>query len=1128
MSLLNRLSVALNIRTGEGQLVALLLVHSLFIGLAKVFTSTAASALFIDTFSAQALPYVYIGVAVVVSLVGFVYTQLEERLSFKALLIANLSTLLLGLGLFRLLLGLTEARWPAMALMIWFELLWALTSLEFWGLAGRLLDLRQGKRLFGLIGSGEMAATVVSGFAMSYFVVLLGTPNLLLVAAGGLAGALGMLLYIASLYSDQLSDSVEPPSANQRESTQQSPSRKSYAELFKDRYIVLIFALSAIALLGYYVVDNAFFDRAQVRYTDADQLAAFVGNFLAVAGVASLISRVFISGPFMERYGLLGGLLSLPVMVSVGAILVVITGTIWGPIAFIFWLTTGTKVFDSGLRFSIYRSGGLVLYQPLSVQQQLQVQTVVESFIEPMAGGVAGILLLLLTNYLTFGAVQLYYILLVILIGWLAIIILLNREYAGVLTQALTKRRLGGDFLALADGSSLAVLQQGLNSSRVGQVLYALDVLEEIDHESLDTFLRRALRHPAPEVRQEALRRIERRRASSTLRSVRLVVAYERVASVRATALRTLAALGGTEAVEEVKPYLDDPDFQIRQGALVGLLRSGGIEGVLIAGQRLLAAVNAPDRADRVFAAQALGEVGIPGFYQPLQSLLQDEDAAVRRAALAAVGKLQPPQLWPLVIEALSSPELATAASSVLVAGGETVVPELRTAFDRPGQSRQTLIRLARICGRIQGEQVIALLRDKMDYPDEDVRFQVLKSLSLCGYQAQPDAVKQIQQQIKDEVADATWTLMALVDIGEAEGLNPLQRALHHELAQNQARLFLLLSFIYDATAMLQARDALRQGHGSAEKRAYALEVIDILIPGELKSILLPLFDATISHRQRLAQLKAVFPQKQLGQHQRLNEMVTRPDKWLHPWTTACSLEAMAHLSLTEAIPVVVEALSATAPLIRETAIWTLIKLAPADYWPQIEALMDDPSPQVAGVVKHLQAVRNGVNVTMLSTVEKVFILKAVDIFAETPEEALAEVASILEEVEVKAGETLFEKGDPGHSLYIIVEGRVRVHDGQQTLAELDARDIFGEMALFESELRSASVTVLADTRLLRLDQAPFYELMADRNEVAWGIIRVLIRRIRVLQGLDVQPDQEREKVSKRRDALLDGIMSKL
>jgi CRP-like cAMP-binding protein len=60
----------------------------------------------------------------------------------------------------------------------------------------------------------------------------------------------------------------------------------------------------------------------------------------------------------------------------------------------------------------------------------------------------------------------------------------------------------------------------------------------------------------------------------------------------------------------------------------------------------------------------------------------------------------------------------------------------------------------------------------------------------------------------------------------------------------------------------------------------------------------------------------------------------------------------------------------------------------------------------------------------MLTTTEKADILKTVNIFAETPDEIVAEVAELLEEVDFKAGETVFEKGAMGTSMYIIVVGR--------------------------------------------------------------------------------------------------------
>lgn len=134
-------------------------------------------------------------------------------------------------------------------------------------------------------------------------------------------------------------------------------------------------------------------------------------------------------------------------------------------------------------------------------------------------------------------------------------------------------------------------------------------------------------------------------------------------------------------------------------------------------------------------------------------------------------------------------------------------------------------------------------------------------------------------------------------------------------------------------------------------------------------------------------------------------------------------------------------------------------------------------------------------------TIEKVITLKAVPMFARTSEEVLADIAAILEEVEVAAGETIFEKGEVGDSMYIIVEGRVRVFDGAHTITELGERDIFGELALLDPEPRVASIAALEDTRLFRLDRAAFSELMAGSIEIVRGVLSVLCERLRKQAG---------------------------
>jgi hypothetical protein len=324
--------------------------------------------------------------------------------------------------------------------------------------------------------------------------------------------------------------------------------------------------------------------------------------------------------------------------------------------------------------------------------------------------------------------------------------------------------------------------------------------------------------------------------------------------------------------------------------------------------------------------------------------------------------------------------------------------------------------------------------------------------------------------------------------VGEVEAAALLQDALCARLARARIRLFYLLSFIYDAQAILRARDNL--SHPSAEKRAYALEVIDVLIAQELKGLLLPLLQGA-SPSQQLKALEGAFAQPRLTPTQRLKEMLDGAEGRLNAWTRACALYTLGRLDAVELRDTVVAALSAPDSLVRETAAWALSRLDGTGYHGQVS-----PGPRVAQPMRQRETVRNG-DEAMLSTVEKVLVLKTVGIFAGTPHEILAEVATLLEEVEFRVGETIFEKGELGNCMYIIVAGKVRVHDGERTLNYLGQGDGFGEMALLDPEPRMASVTAVEDTHVLRLDQEPFYELMDDRIEVVRGIIHVLTGYLR-------------------------------
>jgi CRP/FNR family cyclic AMP-dependent transcriptional regulator len=133
----------------------------------------------------------------------------------------------------------------------------------------------------------------------------------------------------------------------------------------------------------------------------------------------------------------------------------------------------------------------------------------------------------------------------------------------------------------------------------------------------------------------------------------------------------------------------------------------------------------------------------------------------------------------------------------------------------------------------------------------------------------------------------------------------------------------------------------------------------------------------------------------------------------------------------------------------------------------------------------------------MLSTVEKVLFLKSIELFSQIPSEDLAQVALITAEEAREPGEEIFAEGDSGDALYLVLEGKVRIHKGEREIAQLGERECFGEMALLDAAPRSASATARDPVRLLKISREDFQEIMSDKPEIALGIIKVLSRRLR-------------------------------
>ena len=130
-------------------------------------------------------------------------------------------------------------------------------------------------------------------------------------------------------------------------------------------------------------------------------------------------------------------------------------------------------------------------------------------------------------------------------------------------------------------------------------------------------------------------------------------------------------------------------------------------------------------------------------------------------------------------------------------------------------------------------------------------------------------------------------------------------------------------------------------------------------------------------------------------------------------------------------------------------------------------------------------------------TVQRILFLKNVPLFSTMPPDTLAWVAEAADEENYLAGQTIFEKGSLGDSMYVIADGTVIIHDEGKTLVELPREAFFGELSILDGETRSASAKAKSDCFLLVIRQASFHRILSKQFDVTESHLKLLVRRIR-------------------------------
>lgn len=132
--------------------------------------------------------------------------------------------------------------------------------------------------------------------------------------------------------------------------------------------------------------------------------------------------------------------------------------------------------------------------------------------------------------------------------------------------------------------------------------------------------------------------------------------------------------------------------------------------------------------------------------------------------------------------------------------------------------------------------------------------------------------------------------------------------------------------------------------------------------------------------------------------------------------------------------------------------------------------------------------------------------LRQIELFRGLKPEALQRIARVASEENHARGTKVFQHGDAGDKLYLILEGKIRISRevpgmGEEALAVLGPGQVFGEMALLDESPRSADARAHESCRVLTIPKDGFDDLLfMDKElayEVLWGTVRMLVGRLR-------------------------------
>ena len=1048
---MNFIKNIIKIKSGEGKMVLTFFMFSFFTIAMGLVAKTARDAYFLSRFDKSILPLMFLAIAIVISPILTFYTKLSKKLAARTVFMITCS---IFAGSFIFLQAIMTGYVIPIA-YIWIEIAVAIMIIQFWSYAGESFEPQQAKRLFGIIAGGGSFAVMLIGMTLKPYVKTFGTDELLFISAGflGLAFLFGNLS-IQYFKKDQ----TKGP---------KRPIKKAQKKKKMDPFIVGIATIVALSAIVTTLVDYQFKMIASATFPEETDLVGFFGTFYSIAGAASIIMQFFITGPILSRFGILLGLLILPFFLILGS-----TSILLAPVLL---SASFAKFSDQTFKFTINSSSLELIWLPVPPEIRKVIKPQVSGTIKSIAEGIGGLVTFLLVKIIALPYLSI--VSLGSIVIWLFTSFKVKTGYVNQLQTAIAKRQIDFEELNVdvQDAAMVKTIEETLSSNDEIKQLFALEIIEGLPLSSWKKTIKRLFNDGAPEVQKRILSMAWDE--ESIISNEDIIQAMNNNNSVSAEATIVVGRRKLKDALPDLENLLlnsDNQDVSAAAAAAILQIESGPTDKAKMILNNML------DEQDDTTQATALKRL----IYNDqiltndkLKSFLNHNSEIISNVALNIAEKRKDESLVPAIISNLSIAQTSIQARQTLKSFSEELINEqFKQLIESNATSRKLRLGIIRTLREYPNEDSIELLISQLDNNDQDIYNTIVESLLAI---ARVNPINENKQnQIADEIntiAEKVYTLNECLNmLPDDEHKFLMEDHLNNEIQNTLPTLLKLGVLDVPETPIETYIHTIKSGDPS--KLPFLLEFFENVFSKNEREVINPLIEQLpLDERSKIGNLH--FKSMPTNFNQKLIESVYSPNKWE-------SAIALDYLLISNKMDVIksldwqkVPASNANQELITRRIQKNGANL---DFIPPERFKLDTEI------------------ISMYSTLEKTIILKSVDLFKSIPAENLSRVAQITDEVTFDANSPIFAEGDYGDSLFIVVDGNVRIHKGTQELAMLGKGTCLGEMALLDDEPRSADATVTEDSTLFKIEQEGFYEVMGSQSDIMEGIIKLLTGRLRV------------------------------